>query len=231
MSTVSVQLARRSYSEEPPHVTIIDADDAGRVEKYRWFYNSGYAYTRIRGQRVSMQKFLMNRPFSKKVTADHINGDPLDNRKQNLRVCSVMQNLQNKRKYSNGHRFKGVYVAQGRNRTSVYATIRVMGRSINLGAFDTDVEAAFAYDAAAREHFGAFASVNFPDGKAPRNITPIRATAKKEHKGEVQRFNIELPKSVAMSIKALAKQARRCTGPYLSQWIVEKINQPTQKAA
>lgn len=85
---------------------------------------------------------------------DHVNGDPLDNRRENLRICSHGQNMQNRRRHvNNSTGAKGVYPYKGRFR----AQIRTEGRKILIGAFDTVDAAAAAYAAAARKFHGAFA--------------------------------------------------------------------------
>ena len=90
---------------------------------------------------------------------DHINGIRWDNSIENLRECTQLQNTQNKVKSKNsGNNYKGVQKAPT---GKFYASIRVNGSSIYLGAFLDEIEAAEAYDAAAREAFGEFAYTNF----------------------------------------------------------------------
>jgi len=90
---------------------------------------------------------------------DHIDGNGLDNRRQNLRPATGSQNAMNRATpRDNTSGFKGVH----RNRLRWQAQIKAGGRRISLGTFDTPEEAARAYDAAALHHFGAFARPNFP---------------------------------------------------------------------
>jgi hypothetical protein len=90
---------------------------------------------------------------------DHINGDTLDNRRANLRVCTKSENNRNRRKlHPTTSRFKGVY----KNTKPWIALIECNGKQFVLGRFASEEEAALAYDKAAKEHFGSFARLNFP---------------------------------------------------------------------
>ena len=101
---------------------------------------------------------LILRPEPKEVV-DHINGNPWDNRRCNIRVCSQARNLQNTAAHRNKEvPFKGVSKADG----SFVAAIQLDGVRRILGRFKSPVDAAKAYDAAAREKFGSFACLNFP---------------------------------------------------------------------
>lgn len=87
---------------------------------------------------------------------DHLNGDSLDCRRNNLRVCGFDVNAQNA-EYANSTGFRGVTLERGRFR----ARIRLDGATKHLGLFDSPEEAAQAYDRAALEFFGPFAWTNF----------------------------------------------------------------------
>ena len=105
---------------------------------------------------------------------DHINGNPLDNRKKNLRVCTMMQNMVNRSSRHPESKYNGVCYNNGSKRsTGSYrcisrpwkATITLeQGKGkVNLGTFATEEEAALAWDKVAYEHFGEFAKLNFPN--------------------------------------------------------------------
>lgn len=87
---------------------------------------------------------------------DHINGDKLDNRKENLRVCSNAQNSRNKKQYSGA--YKGVHF----NKVSGnwIAQITVNYKCKHIGSFNTAEEAALAYNKAAKQFHGEFAFQN-----------------------------------------------------------------------
>lgn len=93
---------------------------------------------------------------------DHANGDGLDCRRSNLRVASHAENVRNARSRKGTSKFKGVSFSKGGWR----AALRVNYKTVHLGRFETEEEAAVAHDEAARRLHGAFARLNFPrDGE------------------------------------------------------------------
>lgn len=90
---------------------------------------------------------------------DHINGNKLDNRRENLRQCSVKENAQNRgAKMNREIRYKGVNRVGNRYQSRIAVDKDI----IYLGLHETQIEAAKAYDRAAKYHFGEFARLNFP---------------------------------------------------------------------
>ncbi len=106
-----------------------------------------------------MHRLITRAPKGKVV--DHENGDGLDNRRANLRVCDHRQNRRNHQRPRKGgaSRFHGV--GWWKRDQKWRAKISVDGRTIHLGYFADEEDAARAYDQAAREHFGEYASTNF----------------------------------------------------------------------
>jgi hypothetical protein len=136
---------------------VVDDDVFDQVKDYRWSHirSCGKSYAmRLGGVHgVYMHRLIANTP--KGLHTDHINGDGLDNRRQNLRVCTRSQNLHySKEKFSNNTTgFRGVHL---RKKGYIFSKIRVNGKRIHLGSFKTKESAAEAYKAASIKYFGKF---------------------------------------------------------------------------
>lgn len=106
-----------------------------------------------------MHRVILNTP--KGMESDHINGDGLDNRRCNLRICTTSQNQQNQQTQSRikSSGFKGVNWAKRANKW--VARIVIAKKEMWLGSFDSELKAALAYDNAAKKYFGEFSKTNF----------------------------------------------------------------------
>ena len=136
--------------------TIIDDEDFDLVNQYRWYYRGGYAIGHLGNQKqVILSRFLMGNPKGKMV--DHINHDTLDNRRQNLRIATKFQNMQNQLKYRGGSKYKGVSKMPKPYKNMWRAQIACK----YIGYFKEERHAAMAYDIWAKELFGEFAVLNF----------------------------------------------------------------------
>ena len=144
---------------------IVDAADYEWLSQHKWLANGDekrgfYAGRRVGRKLQLMHRLIMNAPPG--TVVDHIDGNGLNNRRCNLRICTQKQNSRNSApSRHSSSRFKGVYYCK-RTRKWI-ATIGYNGRTIHLGSFDDEIEAARAYDRKARELFGEFAYLNFPD--------------------------------------------------------------------
>ncbi len=145
-------------------VALIDLADLPKVAEYRWCAvlmrnRSWYAAAHQRGSRRGSAPVRMHNVLLGHLGVDHIDGDGLNNRRNNLRPATDEQNKRNRRiSKNNTSGYKGVFLDRGRWR----ACIDEHGRRHYLGYFATAEEAARAYDAAAREGHGEFANLNFP---------------------------------------------------------------------
>ena len=171
---------------------LVDDEDYGFLSHWRWYFNQcGYAVRQYRipncEQRVLIQMHRLINSTPDGFDTDHINGDRLDNRRENLRTCTRAQNLWNSfvRKKS-GHfssDFKGVGVQKlkgknGLDRFVFYANITKEGVNTRLGNFYSEVDAAMAYNDAAKEMFGEFAQLNEIPEEAEDITNQIHGKAK-----------------------------------------------------
>ena len=136
---------------------IVDMDDYEIVKSYKYNF-SGRVYVRVSGKSKEGFAFL-HQLLLQTRWIDHADGDTLNNRRSNLRLCTNQQNQFNQKPQKGGlSKYKGV-VLQDRLKP-YYARIYLNGVGIYLGAFLTEKEAALAYNVAAIEYFGEFAHIN-----------------------------------------------------------------------
>jgi len=109
-----------------------------------------------------MHREILDAPDGMQI--DHVNGNGLDNRVANLRLCTATQNQRNAVKRANGSsRFKGV--DWNKRQKKWRARITINKRTILIGRYCDEFRAAKAYDKKAIELFGEFANINFPSQK------------------------------------------------------------------
>lgn len=158
-------------------VAIIDDDDLELISQYKWFAvnNNGrgfYAVSSMKGKaRIRMHRLIMG--VTDQITfVDHRNHNGLDNRKNNLRICSQQENQRNRQSNkSSTSKFVGVSKVVNKKNGKQYpywmAQIKHLGKSKCLGVFpftsDGEIEAARRRDAEALILHGEFANLNFPN--------------------------------------------------------------------
>lgn len=139
--------------------TQIDDEDLHLLGDLNWLVNAGgYAVANSGGQTiVILHRLITGAPAG--VLVDHINGDKLDNRRQNLRLCNHSENMQNRKMHKNNRLgIKGVTETKTRAGTVRFvAEIRVAKQRIWLGKFKTAEDAAIAYQTASKKYHGEFA--------------------------------------------------------------------------
>lgn len=143
---------------------LVDEEIMPELEKATWMlHTGGYTMTKLTRNKKStqlyMHRFISNPEPGMEV--DHKNHNKLDNRLCNLRNCSRAQNIANngQRRHNKSSKFKGVRKwSKGGKRFSVRCIQN--GKETSLGGFDTEVEAAIAYNEWAKKTFGEFAQLN-----------------------------------------------------------------------
>lgn len=152
---------------------VVDDEDLRLVSPFPWHllrsprpersYARGWVLEGGSRNKVLMHRFILG--ITGGLDVDHINGDGLDNRRENLRVCTRAENNANQRPvYKHGgdakrqSRYRGVCWQEDAHKWR--ARIKVDGRCIHLGLFCSEDEAARTYDVAAASAWGAFATTN-----------------------------------------------------------------------
>jgi hypothetical protein len=148
------------------YIAIIDDEDFDLVSQYKWFAVKNrhvvYAYTTNKTNKkpvfLRMHSLILNAQPGQQV--DHINGNGLDNRRCNLRFASNSKNQMNRFYISGVSKYKGVS-KDGRSKSRPWkAAIQKDKKRYYLGTFSTEIEAAKAYNEAAKILFGEFARLN-----------------------------------------------------------------------
>jgi len=146
---------------------VVDDEDYEWLSKYCWWIaGSRLPYAQRReghhGKTYYMAREIMQAP--EHLWVDHINCDTLDNRRCNLRLCTRQQNTQYSKKKAHGtsSRYKGVTMRKDLKRSPNKWFVRIMvnGKQLGLGSYETELEAARAYNEAARKYHGEFALLN-----------------------------------------------------------------------
>jgi DUF971 family protein len=150
------------------YFALVDDCDFEELMKYRWFVDvrpTGIYIKRHRPDRLGGNgNIYMHRQImgitDRKFVVDHRDGNPLNNQRENLRVCTHSQNGMNSNRTKGAKfGFKGVLL---RPSGRYGAQLMFQRKHICIGTFDTLEAAARAYDLKAKELFGEFANLNFP---------------------------------------------------------------------
>ncbi len=156
-----IYLGRGNYA-------IVDTKNLRTLSSSRWClfvqgdkrYARRYESGKNGGRKtIFMHREILNTPDG--FLTDHVNGNGLDNRETNLRVCTRGQNRQNSlKKTKASSKYKGVYWQKSAKKWKARLTFEK--KSIYLGLYQDEKIAAKAYDQKAIELFGEFANLNFP---------------------------------------------------------------------
>lgn len=112
-----------------------DKEDYELIKGYYWYIKRGYAVSNNNGNQIKMHRLIMSAPKGKVI--DHINRQRNDNRKENLRICTQLENCRNvsKRKDTKG------YLGVNKDGNKWRVRITVNGKRLRLGTYDTYEEA------------------------------------------------------------------------------------------
>lgn len=139
---------------------IVDEADYDRLAKYKWYLVKGAIVAKLKCWSVSIGRAVIGP--SEYRCVDHIDRNIFNNTRANLRDCSTSQNNANRPKDTQGSsRYKGVSWHKTRHKWRARIKSQKFGEQ-HLGVFDSEIDAAKAYDKRALEIFGTFAFLNFP---------------------------------------------------------------------
>ncbi len=162
------------------YIAYVDAADYPEISRWRWHMKSGYAMRVENGRQIYMHREIMKPPKGKVV--DHIHGNRMDNTRANLRNVTPAENRRNHPKHrGSSSRYFGVSYLRKRDKWQ--AAFFLNGRSTFIGHYDSEIEAARAYDRAAVEQLGESARLNFPDEWPPAK----RRRVHRQHAGKKRR--------------------------------------------
>lgn len=152
-------------------VALIDSADIPLVEGRRWSTNrkdrNCYVYHQSYDGGIKTTEYLhrtIANPSPDEVV-DHINHNGLDNRRKNLRVCSHAENVWNSNPNRQNTSSKFVGVSWHKARNNWRAVITENGRSKHIGSFQSEEDAAAAYDQYVRDHRDEYATTNASMGR------------------------------------------------------------------
>lgn len=147
---------------------LVDADQKELLEQHGWYAtNKGYFMATRHRDFVILHREIV--AVTQDALVDHRNHNKADNRRANLRPCTASQSMGNRRKFSivgaanPTSKYKGVTWQVAGGARPWAARLHCNGSRKYLGVFSSEADAARAYDAAAKEYFGEFAYLNFPE--------------------------------------------------------------------
>jgi hypothetical protein len=149
-------------------VALVDDEDFEYLNQWKWcagehgktFYVRRNGYINGKRRTIQMHWLIMGDMEGKEI--DHKDGNGLNNQRDNLRFGTHRQNGMNCRKRGSKSKYKGVYIQFVDGKCPIIgAGIKLNGKSVYIGRFKTEEEAARKYDEIALKEFGEFANINF----------------------------------------------------------------------
>ena len=145
----------------PDTFAIVSDEDYAIVCKHPWsLSNCGYVQSKSGDTHVLMHRLIMNAKKGQEI--DHVNRDKLDNRRDNLKLCTHKDNMKNVVWKSGSSGYRGVTYVKLQRRWRAYTQID--GKQISFGYYATAIEAARGYDRHMLRLFGSEMKhkINFP---------------------------------------------------------------------
>ena len=179
------------------YFALVDDEDFVWLATHKWCVskriNTSYAVRSKtigykKHEKVQMHRLIIGLSIGDKQECDHIDGNGLNNQKNNLRVCNKQQNQGNSGSTKNStSKYKGVCWDQHNQKW--HAQISMCGKAIHLGCFSSEEDAARMYDKVALFEFKKFARINFPrENYSDTELLSIRQALAQRRKRKTSRF-------------------------------------------
>ena len=143
---------------------IVDDEDYKWLSQWKWhtriYEKTWYALRQV--DKMPMHRFILGLDKYDKRHTDHINHLGYDNRRQNLRICTIAQNQHNQTpRQTSQSKYKGVYCDMNRKGKKIWrANLRLKNTRYKYAWYETQNEAALAYNRLALKYFGPYACLN-----------------------------------------------------------------------
>lgn len=174
------------------YIAKVDDEDYARVIKYKWRIhkvkqkNGAKLYARrstnIKGigkVNIPMQRYILNLPLGKDILVDHKDNDGLNNQKENLRLATYSENSRNMPKNQKSvSQYKGVQYLKNEKYQKWLPFISIKHRDFDLGLCETELIAAKRRDAYAKELYGEFVHLNFPNEETDASLIKPKKMAR-----------------------------------------------------
>lgn len=162
------------WADELGLVSLVDEEDYDFVNQWKWtaakncgsFVAQRCALIDKKYKTILLHRLIMGATL-KEQEVDHKDRNRLNNQKSNLRICTRHQNILNRYRPHASSKYAGVHKRHEYKEDTWKAVIKLNGVVHYLGQFTNEEEAARAYDAKAKELFGEFAYLNFPEKENP----------------------------------------------------------------
>lgn len=182
-------------SKGDSYEVLYDLEDEKRIKKHSWAIPPSayrkYPRTNIDRKTCMLHRFLMNP--SKNMVVDHVDDNPLNNLRENLRICTHSENQRNRGKpKSNSSGYIGVFIHNPKALSSFGANVVIDGKHHNIGNFYTGLLAAVAYDEYIKNIDDKYSVLNFPKGLSQEQKIQVEKDKQSKNNQIKQRKNNQI---------------------------------------